>query len=130
MKTYFHMYLSATKVHIPCLLSYFDTCAYSSLSVGCQKKKKKKKYAATTYDHEQKTLDTFAFLGCFPIHCTDPSPALTPKTNVGRRIFPYFQLCIGWPGWGRELQENFEEDAPFYKGTRKRQKNVNTALLS
>ena len=39
-----------------------------------------------------------------------------------------FQICIGW-GEG-ELQENFENDALFYKGTHKLQKIMNTALLS
>ena len=29
------------------------------------------------------------------------------------RIFSLFQLCIGWAE--RELQENFEKDAPFYR---------------
>ena len=44
------------------------------------------------------------------------------------RIFPEFQLCIGW-GEG-ELQENFEKDALFYEGIQKLQKIVNTTLLS
>ena len=39
-----------------------------------------------------------------------------------------FQICIGW-GEG-ELQEHFENDALFYKGTHKLQKIMNTALLS
>ena len=60
------------------------------------------------YNHEQKSWNTFAFLGRFPIH-TGPTPPLTPKTM--------FQLCIGW-GEG-ELQENFENAALFKEGTEK-----------
>ena len=46
----------------------------------------------------QKSWDTFAFLGRFPIH-TGPTPPLTLQNNVGRvypEFFSKFQLCIGW----------------------------------
>ena len=52
-----------------------------------------------TYNHGQKSWDTFAFLGRFPIH-TSPTPPLTPQTILHAfsfRIFS-FQLCIGWGG--------------------------------
>ena len=81
------------------------------------------------YNHGQQSWDTFAFLGHFPIHRSNPSLHLTK--NVGRvypEFFPKFQLCIGWGE--RELQENFEKDALFYEGTEKWQKNMNIALLS
>ena len=65
-----------------------------------------------TYNHGQKSWDTFAFLGRFPIH-TGPTPPLTPQTMLDACIqnFSEFQLCIGW-GEG-EMQENFENDARF-----------------
>ena len=64
------------------------------------------------YNHGQRSWDTFAFLGRFPIHTgpTPPSPHKQCWTRVSR-IFSEFQLCIGW-GEG-ELQENFENDALF-----------------
>ena len=57
-------------------------------------------------------MDTFEFLGRFPIH-TGPTPPLTPQTLLDAcfQNFSEFQLCIGW-GKG-ELQENFEKDALF-----------------
>ena len=50
-----------------------------------------------TYNHGQKSWDTFAFLGRFPIHAS-PTPPLTQQTMLHActfRIFS-FQLCIGW----------------------------------
>ena len=49
-----------------------------------------------TYNHGQKSWDTLAFLGRFPIH-TGPTPPLTPKQSWTRvsRIFSEFQLCVG-----------------------------------
>ena len=58
------------------------------------------------------------FLGRFPIH-TGPTPPLTPQIMLDACIqnFAEFQLCIGW---GKaKLQENFEKDALFQKGTKK-----------
>ena len=71
------------------------------------------------YNHGQKSCDTFAFLGRFPIH-TGLTPPLTPQTMLDECIqnfFSEFQLCIGW-GEG-ELQENFEKNALFKEGTEK-----------
>ena len=52
-----------------------------------------------------KSWDTFAFLGCFPIH-TGPTPP-SPTNNVGRAypecFFSEFQRCIG--GGGRTARE-------------------------
>ena len=65
------------------------------------------------YNHGQKSWDTFAFLGHFPIH-KGPTPLPSPHkqcwTHVSK-IFSDFQLCIGWEEG--ELQENFEKDALF-----------------
>ena len=81
----------------------------------------KKKQA---FNHGQKSWDTFAFLWHFPIH-TCSTPHLNPHLGY---MCSQFQICIEW-GEG-ELQENFENDALFYKGTHKLQKIMNTALLS
>ena len=65
-----------------------------------------------SYNHGQKSWDTFAFLGCFPIH-TGPAPALTPQTMLNaciQNVFE-FQGCIGWEEG--ELQEIFQKAAPF-----------------
>ena len=74
-----------------------------------------------SYNHGQKSWDTFAFLGCFAIH-TGPAPPLTPQTLLDACIqnFFEFQGCIGW-GEG-ELQEIFQKAAPFLEGTEKWQK--------
>ena len=71
-----------------------------------------------SYNHGQKSWDTFAFLGCFAIH-TGPAPPLTPQTLLDACIqnFFEFQGCIGW-GEG-ELQEIFQKAAPFLEGTEK-----------
>ena len=65
-----------------------------------------------SYNHGQKSWDTFAFLGCFPIH-TGPAPSLTPQTMLDACIqnFFEFQGCIGWEEG--ELQEIFQKAAPF-----------------
>ena len=58
-------------------------------------------YLTTNYNHEQRSLDTFAFLGRFAnSHRSNPSPH--PTNNVGRvcpDFFLKFQHCVGW---GRE----------------------------
>ena len=43
---------------------------------------------AQNYNHRQKSWDTFAFLGRFPIH-TGPTTPLIPQNNVGR-VYPDF----------------------------------------
>ena len=51
------------------------------------------------YNHGQKSCDTFAFLGRFPIHT---GPTHHPTNNVGceyQEFFSEFQLCVEW---GRE----------------------------
>ena len=80
------------------------------------------------YNHWQKSRDTFAFLGHFPIH-TGPAPPLTPQTTLDASTQNFFRVFTMYRGEG-ELQENFEKDALFYEGTKKLQNNMNTALLS
>ena len=69
------------------------------------------------HNHGQKSRDTFAFLGRFPIHTGPTPPPLTPHpTNkVGCVHSLFFFYRVG----GEELQENFEKDALFYEGTEK-----------
>ena len=64
------------------------------------------------YTHGQKSWDTFAFLGRFPIH-TGPTSPLTPPMVLES------QLCMGLKGGGggEEMQENFEKEALFHEGT-------------
>ena len=66
-----------------------------------------------------KSWDTFAFLGCFPIH-TGPTPP-SPTNNVGR-AYPecfFFRVSTLYRVGEGELQENFEKDALFYEGIQK-----------
>ena len=82
------------------------SCLVHSRSSPCDHCRKRPALVTTTFNHGQKSLDTCAFLGRFPIH-TGPTPPLT--NNVGRmypEFFSEFQLCTGWGK--EELQENFE----------------------
>ena len=58
-----------------------------------------------TYNHGQKSWDTFAFLGRFPIH-TGPTPSLTSKTVLHACIQNFFRVSTLYRvgGRGRELQ--------------------------
>ena len=65
-----------------------------------------------TYNHGQKSWDTLAFLGHFPMH-TGPTPPLTPQTMLYARILNFFRVSsLSRVGEG-VLQENFENDALF-----------------
>ena len=78
-----------------------------------------------------KSLETLLhFLGVFQFTRAQPltSPHKKCWTCVVRILSECQICCIGW-GNG-ELQENFEKDALFYKGTHKLQKIMNNALLS
>ena len=82
-----------------------------------------------SYNHGQKSWDTFAFLGRFPIH-TGPTPPLTPQTMLDACIQNFFRVSTLYRVGEGELQDNFEEDALFYHETEKGQKNMNIAVLS
>ena len=45
-----------------------------------------------SYNHGQKSWDTFAFLGCFPIH-TGPAPPLTTQTMLDACIQNFPKGC-------------------------------------
>ena len=87
---------------------------------------------SVSYNHGQKSWDTFAFWGVFQYTQAQPLPSLhkswTRVSGTDLEFFSQFQLCIGW-GEG-EMEEYFEKDALFYEGTQNREKNMNTALLS
>jgi len=78
----------------------------------------------------QKSWDTLAFLGRFPIR-TGPTLPLTPQTKLDALIQNFFRVSALYRMGAREgeLQENFEKGLLFYEGTKKLQKNMNTALL-
>ena len=83
-----------------------------------------------TYNHGQKSWDTFAFLGRFPIH-TGPTTPLTPQTVLHACIQNFFRVLTLYSVGGKEeLQENFEKYALFWEGTEKWQKNMNFVVLS
>ena len=87
------------------------------------------KLKPTTICHEQKSCDTFAFLGRFQFTRAQPLPSPQKQHwTLVSRIFSEFQLCIVW-GRG-ELQENLKRDLLFYGGIQNLQKIMNTALLS
>ena len=53
--------------------------------ISCQRK-----YSQShSYNQGQKSWDTFAFLGRFPIH-TGPTPSLTPQTMLDACILKFF----------------------------------------
>ena len=71
------------------------------MSVGTDKEGLADGKARKNYNHGQKSWDTFAFLGRFPIHTAQPSPH--PTNNVGRMYPEFFSSfnfvhCIGLGG--------------------------------
>ena len=64
------------------------------------------------YNHGQKSWDTFASLGRFPIH-TGPTPSLTPQTMLDPCIQDFFRVSTLYRVGEGELQENFINDALF-----------------
>ena len=54
-----------------------------------------------TYNHGQKSWDTFAFLGRFPIH-TGPTPPLTPETVLHACIQNFCRVSTLYGVGGRE----------------------------
>ena len=58
-----------------------------------------------TYNHGQKSWDTFAFLGRFPIH-TGPTPPLTPQTMLDACIQSFFRVSTLYRvGEGRSARQ-------------------------
>ena len=65
-----------------------------------------------SYNHGQKSWDTFAFLGSFPID-TGPTLPLTPQTMLDACIQNFSRVSTLYRVGEGELQENFEKDALF-----------------
>ena len=58
-------------------------------------------FVGYTYNHGQKSWDTFASLGCFPIH-TGPAPPLTPQTMLDE-----VRVMGSWRGVSKMFSEPF-----------------------
>ena len=70
-----------------------------------------------SYNHGQKSWDTFAFLGSFPIH-TVPAPPLTPQTMLDACIQNFFRVSSLYRvGWGRTAR-NFPKGCTVLRGNR------------
>ena len=70
-----------------------------------------------TYNHGQKSWDTFAFLGSFPIH-TGPTHPLTPETTLHTCIQKFFRVSILYRvGWGRNARK-FRKGCTILRGNR------------
>ena len=65
-----------------------------------------------TYNHGQKSWDTFAFLGHFPMY-SGPTPPLTPQTTLDACIQNFFHFSSFYRVEEGVLQQNFENDALF-----------------
>ena len=77
-----------------------------------------------------KSLGTlWRFWGVFQFTQAQPLPS-PPQPKLDARIQNFFRVSTLYRMGVREgeLQENFEKDLLFYKGTKKWQKNMNAAL--
>ena len=102
------------------------------MSVGTDKEGLTDGKARKNYNHGQKSWDTFAFLGRFPIHTgpTLPSPNKQCWTHVSW-IFFEFQLCTLYRVGGRGNSTKVSKRMHcFNEGTKKWQKNMNIEVLS
>ena len=70
-----------------------------------------------SYNHGQKSWDTFVFLGSFPIH-TVPAHPLTPQTILDACIQNFFRVSSLYRvGWGRTAR-NFPKGCTVLRGNR------------
>ena len=69
------------------------------------------------YNHGQKSWDTFAFLGRFPIH-TGPTPPLTPQTMLDACIQNFFRVSTLCRVRGGRTARNFRRGCTVLKGDR------------
>ena len=70
-----------------------------------------------SYNHGQKSWDTFAFLGCFPIH-TGPAPPLTPQTMLDACIQNFFRVSRLYRVGGGRTARNFPKGCTVLRGNR------------
>ena len=69
------------------------------------------------YNHGQKSWDTFAFLGRFPIH-TGPTPPLTPQTMLDACIQNLFRVSTLCRVRGGRTARSFRRGCTVLKGER------------
>ena len=69
------------------------------------------------YNHGQKSWDTFAFLGHFPIH-TGPTPPLTPQTMLDSCIQNFFRVSTLYRVGGGRTARNFQKGCTVLRGNR------------
>ena len=70
-----------------------------------------------TYNHGQKSWDTFAFLGRFPIH-TGPAPPLTPQTVLHACIQNFFRVSTLYRVGGGRTARKFRKGCTVLRGNR------------
>ena len=70
-----------------------------------------------TYSRGQKSLDTFAFLGRFPIH-TGPTPPLTPQAMLDAYIQNFFRVSTLYTVGGGRTARNFRKGCPILRENR------------
>ena len=69
------------------------------------------------YNRGQKSWDTFAFLGHFPIH-TGPTPPLTPQTMLGVCIQNFFRVSTLYRVGGGRTARKFWKGCIVLRGNR------------
>ena len=69
------------------------------------------------YNDGQKSWDTFAFLGCFPIH-TGPAPPLIPQTMLDACIQNFFRVSRLYRVGGGRTARNFPKGCTVIRGNR------------
>ena len=74
-------------------------------------------YLFCNYNHGQKSWDTFAFLGCFPIH-KGPTPPLTPQTMLDACIQNFFGVSTLYKVEGGRTARKFRKGCPVLRGKR------------
>ena len=68
-------------------------------------------------NHGQKSWDTFAFLGRFPIH-TGPTPPLTPQTMLNACIQNFFRVSTLYRVVGGRTAREFRKGCTVLRGNR------------
>ena len=71
----------------------------------------------TTYNHGQKSWDTFAFLGRFPIF-TGPPPSFTPQTMLDACIQNFFRVSTFHRVGGGRIARKFRKGCTILRGNR------------
>ena len=78
-------------------------------------------WPVSNYNHGQKSWDTFAFLGRFPIH-TGPTPPLTPQTMLDACIQNFFRVSTLYRVGGGRTARKFWKGCTASRGNRETRK--------